>query len=126
MSRNRRRHQNALPISLITLWIVVGVLVSVAGLRYVALKNQRHAVGRQIAELEGQLTDYETRNEVVRTQISMLSSTSALQRRKAEGFIKLTEIQDNRIVRVTNREVPAKATTAAAEIRPVSFEGTAQ
>jgi cell division protein FtsL len=118
MSRNRRRHANSLRVSALAAWLVVAFFLTVAGVSYVYLKNQRHTVGKETTRLEREIKELKTRNEVLAVQISTLSSRVALERRIAEGFIKMEPITDDRIVRVQN--------TGGDRIRAVSNEGNGE
>jgi hypothetical protein len=97
---NRHRHANAVPVAGITKWIVVVLFLGIAGLSYVHFKNQQHATGSEIKTLERQFADLQSQNDIVRAKISQLSSRNYLQRRLAEGFIHMTPIKDDRIVRI--------------------------
>lgn len=123
---NRRKHTNAVPVAALIRWVVVAFFLCTAGLSYVYFKNQMQTTGNEIHNLEGQLSSLDTQDEAVRAQIDRLSSHSYLQRRLAEGFIQLTPITDDRIVRVHN----SRAATAAADgpdgLQPVSNRVVAQ
>jgi len=117
---NRRRHANIVPVAALARWVVVAFFLGSAGLGYVYFKNQMQATGNDIRNLEAQLNGLMTKDDTVRAQIDRLSSHSYLQRRLAEGFIQLTPIRDDRIVRVH----PAVSRTAVADatddLQPVS------
>lgn len=121
MAANRRRHANTVPVAGIVRWVVFGGFVAVTALSYVRVKNQQHATGSQIKNLESQLADLSLQNEVVRAKISQLSSRSYLQKRLADGFIRMTPITDDRIVRL-NTAPPVRRTASAdsAELRAIS------
>jgi hypothetical protein len=122
---NRRRHANIVPVAALVRWVVVAFFLGAAGLSYVYVKNQMQTTGNEIRNLEAQLNALNTQDESVRAQIDRLSSHSYLERRLAEGFIKLTPITDDRIVRLH-----ARAATAAVDdtddLQPVSNRITAQ
>ena len=71
------------------------------GLMFVYLKNGLHPQGGQIKELERELAELNTKNEVLKTKIASLSSRAVIQRRLNDGFIKMIPISDDRIVRVS-------------------------
>jgi len=121
MAANRRKHANTVPVAGILRWTVVALFVLIAGLGYVYFKNQQHATGNEIKNLERQLADLTTQNDIVRAKISQLSSRSYLQKRLADGFIHMTPITDDRIVRL-NTLPPSRNTAAATsgELRAVS------
>lgn len=119
---NRRKHTNTVPVAALIRWMVVAFFLGVVGLSYVYFKNQMQTTGNEIRSLESQLSALSTQDDTMRAQIDRLSSHSYLQRRLAEGFIQLTPIRDDRIVRV---HLPGahNATAAAdstAELQPVS------
>ncbi len=113
---NYHRHNNTVPVAALTRWVIVAFFLGAAGLSYVYFKNQLHASGDEIRNLERQLAEFETQNDVVRAKISQLSSRGYLQKRLAEGFIHMTPITDDRIVRINT--TPARAN----ELRRVSNE----
>ena len=117
---NRRRHVNAVPLASIAIWIVVATFACATGLAYVYCKNDLHATGVKIKALEKEYAELMTQNEVVRSKINLRSSRAELQRRLAEGFIKLVPITDDRIVRVG-----AAAAAEADELRAVANERSA-
>jgi hypothetical protein len=97
-------------------WIVVLVFLGIAGLSYVHFKNQQHSTGSEIKTLERQLAELTTQNDMVRTRISRLSSRAYLQRRISEGFVHMTPITDDRIVRIATE--PSQPPVA--EVRAVT------
>ncbi len=97
---NRRRHANLVPVAALVKWVVVAFFLCTAGLCYVYFKNQMQTTGNEIRNLEAQLNTLRTQDEGERAQIDRLSSQSYLERRLSEGFIQLTPITDNRIVRI--------------------------
>ena len=97
---NRRRHANIVPVAALVRWVVVAFFLGAAGLGYVYFKNQMQATGNDIRTFEAQLNSLKTQDDTVRAQIDRLSSHSYLERRLAEGFIQLTPIRDDCIVRV--------------------------
>ena len=120
---NRRRHANAVPVAGIAKWMIVVGFLGAAGLSYVNFKNQMHASGNEIKALEHQLSELATQNDVVRAKISQLSSRSYLQRRLTDGFIRMTPITDDRIVRIS---APHPLHAPESELRAVSNHIVAQ
>lgn len=98
---NRRLHANTVPVAALSRWIIAAFFLGATGLSYVYLKNQMHATGDEIRTLEHQLADLETQNDVVNGKVSQLAARAYLQKRRAEGFIHLVPITDDRIVRIT-------------------------
>lgn len=122
MAQNRKKHANKLPVATLTKWMIVAFFFGVAGLGYVYLKNQLHTTSDEIKILEGTLARLSTENDLLRGNISALSSRSVLQRHLKEGFIKMVPVSDDRIVRVS----AASAREVAGEIRAVSNEVAAK
>jgi hypothetical protein len=128
---NRRRHANLVPVAALVRWVVVAFFLCTAGLCYVYFKNQMQTTGNEIRSLESQLNTLITQDDTERAQIDRLSSHSYLERRLAEGFIQLTPITDDRIVRVHLGASRSTAAAAAAldnadELQPVSNRIVAQ
>lgn len=120
---NRRRHFNIVPVAALIRWVVVAFFLGSAGLSYVYFKNQMQATGSEIHNLEAQIAALNTQDQSIRAQIDRLSSHGYLERRLAEGFIRLTPITDNRIVRVRPRGT-ASATDNNDRLQPVSNQVT--
>ena len=112
---NRRRHANLVPIAALVRWVVVAFFLAAVGLGYVYFKNQMQATGNDIRTFEAQLNSLKTQDDTVRAQIDRLSSHSYLERRLAEGFIQLTPITDDRIVRIHLAGQSSGTPTASAE-----------
>jgi hypothetical protein len=127
---NRRRHANLVPVAALVRWVVVAFFLGTAGLSYVYFKNQMQTTGNEIRSLETQLNTMITQDDTVRAQIDRLSSHSYLERRLAEGFIRLTPITDNSIVRVHLTGGRGANATASADVmddlQPVSNRVVAQ
>ncbi len=115
---NRFKNANAVPVAALTRWLIVALFLGSAGLSYVYLKNQMHVTGDEIRRLEHQLGDLETQSDVVNGKISQLAARGYLQKRRAEGFIHLTPITDDRIVRISGMAT----TSQHSEMRRVSNE----
>lgn len=117
MAANRKKHTTPIKILPLAKLIVVVFFVGLLGLMFVFLKNGLHPRGGQIKELERELAELNTKNEVLKAKLASLSSRAALQRRLNEGFIKMIPITDDRIVRISAssqriaaREEPALST----------------
>lgn len=119
---NRRKHDEGFRVNGMALWFVAALYLSIVGLRYVYLTNQIHATGRQIHEMEVELKDIASQNEVAHAKISQLSSRTVLQRRLSEGFIKMQPITDEHIVRVAAKP----AAQFPVEVRKVANKGGAR
>ncbi len=83
------------------------------------------STGTEIRNLESQLDTLTTQDLILQSQIHRLSSTDYLQKKLAEGFIKMTPIRDNEIVRLHGH--PATAAAGGADgLQPVSNRYVAQ
>ena len=107
---NRRRHGNLVPVAALVKWVVVAFFLCTAGLCYVYFKNQMQTTGNDIRSLEARLNELRMDDDRERAQIDRLSSQSYLERRLQEGFIQLTPITDDKIVRLHMTQAPASAT----------------
>ena len=92
-------------------------MLGVLGLCFVYFKNQQHATGAQIRLLEKELAALINQNETASSRIAMLSSRAVLQRRIAEGMIKMKPISGDKIVRINTLERDGN------ELRAVANEG---
>ena len=110
---NHRRHANRVPVAALVKWVVVAFFLCTAGLSYVYFKNQMQTTGSEILSLESQLNTLRTQDDTERAQIARLSSHSYLERRLAEGFIQLTPITEDHIVRIHPGTGRAAATADA-------------
>jgi len=102
MSRNRRKNANTVRVATFVWWLVVFIGLSVIGLSYVSIKNQTIAFADQRRVLERQLRDFSEQNRALGSQVTALTSRSALQKQLNSGFIQLVEIDPMQIVRLNN------------------------
>jgi len=101
MNMNRRRTTNTIEVNFLAGWLVIVFLVGLAGLFFVYLKNQQHAVGNQCRLVESSLREEEARDEALKAKISSMTSRGALQHRLDDGYLALQAIRDTAIARVT-------------------------
>lgn len=113
MYRNRRKNVNTVRVATFFWWLVVFMGLSVLGLSYVSIKNQTIAFADQRRVLERQLRDLVEQNRALGSQVTALTSRSALQKQLHSGFIKLVEIDPMQIVRL-NAEGSQQAIVADA------------
>jgi len=107
---NHRRNANPVPVAALASWVVAAFFLCTAGLCYVYFKNQMQTTGTEIRNLESDLAALRSQDDTERAQIDKLSSHSYLERRLAEGFIKLSPITDDKIVRLHAGAVQKAAT----------------
>jgi len=101
MNGNRRRPTNSIQVNVLARWIVALFFVGLAGLFFVYLKNQQHAVGDQARLVEAAISEIEAKNDALKARITAMTSRGALQRRLDEGYLRLEPIRDTAIARVT-------------------------
>ena len=115
MNRSRRKNMNAVDAPSLARWIVVTGFLALTGLIYVYLTIQLYHLGNEKKVLERDLASFRTQNEVASAQIATLTSRSALQRRLKEGYLKMTEISEEHIVRLN----PSPRNQAEDAVQPV-------
>lgn len=101
MNGNRRRPTNTIEVNVLARWLVAVFFLGLAGLFFVYLKNQQHAVGDQARMVEGALREAEAKNDALKARITAMTSRGALQRQIDEGYIRLEPIRDTAIARAT-------------------------
>ena len=101
MNGNRRRTTNTIEVNFLARCMVGVFLLAMAGLFFVYLKNQQHAVGDQIRGIQAAVREAEVDNESLKARITTMTSRGYLQRQLDEGYIKLEPIRDTAIARIT-------------------------
>lgn len=97
----KKNQTNRIALRPLASWLLGIFIVGTAALCFVYLKNQQHMIGEQTRKTEEELSKVQAALEVDDATISRLTSRSELQRRIAEGFIKLIPVEDTRIARLT-------------------------
>lgn len=100
-SSNRRKEVNEIQIAPLIKWLMLAFIIGSCGLLFVYVKNQQHFLGERTREVEKQIREVISQNEVLLARISALSSRSELQRKLEKGMIALQPIQDHSIARLT-------------------------
>jgi cell division protein FtsB len=118
MNGNRRRPTNTIEVNFLARWLVAVFFIGLAGLFFVYLKNQQHAVGDQARQIESALSEIEAKNDALKARITAMTSRSALQRRVDEGYIRLEPIRDTAIARIT----PAQPAESEGVLRTASSD----
>ena len=120
MPANRRRHINALPGMKLLVGFTVGALLLAAGLGYVYCQNQLHRAKDETGKLEKELQDLRMKSEALAVRITRFSSAAELQKKRDNGFFKLSEIKAANIVLLpATLKSPAGDET---QVRPVANE----
>jgi len=100
LSVNRRAQVNPIHVASLVRWLMLAVAFSVCGLLFVYVKNQQHSLGEQTREVESQIREMRSHNEVLLARISTLSSRAELQRKLEQKMLVLQSIQDHSIARL--------------------------
>lgn len=125
MSRNRRRHQNKVPIASLSPLVLLAGLLLVGGITWVYMKHQLVQNGRRITALEKELKAEQTKNKDAKDIVAGLSSVVMLKKRLADGFIHLEPLEPSRVVAVQYRAgAGSVATLTEEEIVPVANRTT--
>jgi hypothetical protein len=119
MKRVRRKQFNPIDAASLARWIVVMIFFGLIGLSYVYLTVQLYHLGDRKKALENELASLRTQTDVARVQVAALTSRSALQHRLKEGYIKMAQIEEQNIVRLS---LPTRA-TGEDDIQPVANRG---
>ncbi len=107
-SSNRRKQVNPVHMSTVFQYLVAAIILAGAGLFYVHIKNQQFALGDEIRKVERKVREVRAANEVLLARVTELSSRQALQRRIAEGFIKVQPIEGSMIARLVPPAIAAQ------------------
>lgn len=118
MSANRRRHVNALPGLKLFMFLSVGAILLMTGLGYVYCQNELHRLLGQFGTLEKSCKQLQTMSEVAQVNISRLSAQPELQKKKDNGFFKLSGVDPLLVIRVPAS--PKGSESDAKDVRPVS------
>ena len=122
MSRNYFSHN--FQFNYLFRWLVAAAFLSTAGISYLYLKNQLYVAGGRKKHLEQELRELIEENHLLDSQIAALTSRTALQQRLKDGFIKMNEIPNTKIVHL--QLLPDRSNTrsfAANNIRRANFIG---
>jgi hypothetical protein len=103
MNRNRRNITHSIKVASIFKVVVSTVILALAGLSYVYLKNQLQQYGEIQRRLEHDLTEIRTAGEAVRVQITQLSSRAVIEKKLAKNSLGLVPIASDQIVRLNQR-----------------------
>ncbi len=98
---NRRKEVNEIHIAPLIKWLMLAFIIGSCGLLFVYIKNQQHFLGERTREVERQIREVVSQNEVLLARVSALSSRAELQRKLEKGLIALQPIQDHSIARLS-------------------------
>lgn len=91
---------NALPLGPLVCWVIVAIFLSILGLSYVRMKHTLKVDGDRCRDLEHEVADLDEKLKVITNEMMRLTSRPALERRRQEGFIRMVQVQDSRLVRL--------------------------
>ena len=114
---NRAREQSS-GLGLLACWLAVVLFAGLLGLCYVQMKQKLAADGNLCRELENAVRELDERLLAANTDIRKLSGRPALERRKQEGFIRMIDVTDSRIVRLREQSENAALSPTTAEVAP--------
>ena len=105
--------ENALPLGPLMHWLVVVVFLGLLGLCYVHMKHKLKVDGDRCRDLEHAVADLDEKLKVAANEVMRLTSRPALERRRQEGFIRMVQVQDSRMVRLRAQAVEEASLPAA-------------
>jgi cell division protein FtsB len=103
MKQTQKKVTHSIRAASILRMVICTVLLALAGLTYVYLKNQLHLYGDIQRKLERELAELRSENEVARAQIASLSSRTVLEKKLAKNPLGLVPIATEQIVRLNQR-----------------------
>jgi cell division protein FtsB len=103
MNKSPRKVTHSIKAASILRVVVCTVLLALAGLTYVYVKNQLHLYGDIQRRLERELAELRSENEVARAQIASLSSRMILEKKLAKDSLGLVPIASEQVVRLNQR-----------------------
>lgn len=96
-------------------WLALVVFMAVLGFCYVHLKHRLAADGNLCRELEIAVRDLDEKLVGVTSDIRKLTGRPSLERRRQEGFIRMMDVSDSRIVWLRPQTEAAALPAATAE-----------
>lgn len=96
----RRKDSNPLHLAPLFRWILASIVLAGYGLVFVYVKNQQHQLGQATRDVERQIAEVCSVNEVLVARITTLCSRAELMRKLQQGVISLAPIQDTSIARL--------------------------
>jgi hypothetical protein len=88
----------------IRLVLFIGLLAG-AGVGFVFVKIQQHALGEQTRTIEAQINELHAYNHVLRSELSTMTSHARIREAMTEGMIALVAISDQHIARLSTPEI---------------------
>ena len=115
---SRSRSEQSAGFGVLARWVAVVVFIGLLGLCYVQMKQKLAADGNLCHELENAVKELDEKLLVANTDIRKLSGRPALERRREEGFIRMIEVTDSRVVRLREQTDAAALSASESEATP--------
>lgn len=115
---SRTRNEQSAGLGMLACWITVVAFVGLLGLCYVQMKQKLGAEGNICRDLENAVRELDEKLLVVNTDIRRLTGRPSLERRREEGFIRVIDVTDSRIVRLREQTEAAALNPKNGEIAP--------
>lgn len=112
---SRARQEQAASLGMLARWLAVVVFVGLLGLFYVQMKQKLAADGNLCRDLENAVRELDEKLLVVDTDIRRLTGRPSLERRREEGFIRVVDVTDSRVVRLRAQTESASLPVGTAE-----------
>lgn len=116
MSASRRSQSSGL--GFLVPWLALVVFMAVLGFCYVHLKHRLAADGNLCRELEIAVRDLAEKLDGVNSDVRKLTGRPSLERRRQEGFIRMMDVSDARIVRLRSQSEAAALPAGTTEVVP--------
>lgn len=113
-----------LELGFIVIAVLVALALGAAGVGFVFIKNQQHALGMQVRELEREIRELQATHQVLVSDVTRLTSHARLADSVSEGALALVAISDQFVARLTpptivsgSGEFRAASAASAGEVR---------
>lgn len=116
MNRLSQDHANGL--GFLARWLALVVFVGLLGLCYVHMKHRLTTNGDLCRELENAVRELDEKLLGVNSDIRRLTGRPSLERRRQEGFIRMMDVTDARIVRLRSQTESAALPAVPGEVTP--------
>lgn len=115
MNMSAAQRDQAAGLGFLVPWLALVVFVAVLGFCYVHLKHRLAADGNLCRELEITVRDLDEKLVGVTSDIRKLTGRPSLERRRQEGFIRMMDVSDSRIIRLRPQTEAAALPAAGPE-----------
>jgi len=112
---SRAQQDQAHGVMFLVRWLALVVFVGLLGVCYVHMKQKLTADGNLCRDLENSVRELDEKLLGIDSDIRRLTGRPALERRRQEGFIRMMEVTDARIVRLRPQTESAALPVASNE-----------